>query len=46
MGTMPQEKDYLDTELSMLFSQCTPAEKRCILRLAKVIIEERGNPVA
>lgn len=43
LGAMSQEKAYLDSELSSLFSQCTPQDKRCILRLVKIFVEERNN---
>lgn len=43
LGAAKQETNYLNNDFAELFSQCTPQEKRCILRFIEVMIEERNR---
>jgi transcriptional regulator with XRE-family HTH domain len=41
LGTNTSEEDYLNDDLSALFAQCTPREKRYIAGFINILLSER-----
>ena len=46
LGSAPQSAHYLEAELAELFSRCTPRERRSILRILTILIDERDSDTA
>ena len=43
MGSSVQEKMYLNDEINTLLLQCTPREKRYVLGLIKIMLDDRED---